>query len=413
MVAIDIYRGNPDTIYAIGDSIIRSTDRGRHWQTLEGRNWGTDIGALKVDPTNSQILYLSKISVATLVSNDQFMSTDGGIHWKLLFGGTALPVAVIEIDPLDPKTVYVGAGPSYISRTTDRGQTWTWLPYIPGTDHLTSLAIAPTNDSILYAGFVVGGVFRSTDKGSTWTQMPFISPLQAGPVLSVDPRDANVVYAAILGYDTTQQGGIFKSTDGGVTWIEKNNGLRKQDREVFTITINPRNPDDIFIGTGSSDSTVKWIFRTNDGGEHWFEFSDGFPHVGGGVQTIAIDTLNNRMYAGVISWIDTQGIYILDSLTTGVNPVEHELPKQFFLVQNYPNPFNPTTSIGYSLSATQFVSLKVYDLLGREVAALLDGRKTPGTYEVQWNAEGYPSGVYFYRLQAGNFIQTKRMILIR
>ncbi len=89
--------------------------------------------------------------------------------------------------------------------------------------------------------------------------------------------------------------------------------------------------------------------------------------------------------------------------------------------QNYPNPFNPSTSIQYAISSTQFVTLKVYDLLGREVATLVNEEKPAGSYNVEFSAKGGPessikhpaSGVYFYRLQAGNYFDTKKMILIK
>ncbi|MDL1893779.1 T9SS type A sorting domain-containing protein, partial [Sphingobacteriales bacterium CHB3] len=86
---------------------------------------------------------------------------------------------------------------------------------------------------------------------------------------------------------------------------------------------------------------------------------------------------------------------------------------EFSLAQNYPNPFNATTHIRYSIQASGFTLLKVYDVLGREVATLVKEVKAPGTYNVTWNADGMASGVYFYRLQAGEFTQTKRLMLLR
>ncbi len=87
--------------------------------------------------------------------------------------------------------------------------------------------------------------------------------------------------------------------------------------------------------------------------------------------------------------------------------------KSYSLAQNYPNPFNPTTTIQYSLANTGNVSLKVYDILGREVATLVNGRQTAGEYTVQFNAANLASGIYFYRLQAGDFVQTKKMMLVK
>ena len=95
-----------------------------------------------------------------------------------------------------------------------------------------------------------------------------------------------------------------------------------------------------------------------------------------------------------------------------------ELPSEFILEQNYPNPFNPGTSIQYAVSSRQFVTLKIYDVLGNEITTLVDEFKPAGKYEVEFSAKGgnaynISSGVYFYRLQAGNYIDTKKMTLLR
>jgi len=87
----------------------------------------------------------------------------------------------------------------------------------------------------------------------------------------------------------------------------------------------------------------------------------------------------------------------------------------YLLQQNYPNPFNPGTIIRYAISSTQFVTLKVYDLLGREIATLVNEEKTAGSYNVEFGMQNLElsSGIYFYKLQAGNFVETKKMILLK
>jgi len=92
---------------------------------------------------------------------------------------------------------------------------------------------------------------------------------------------------------------------------------------------------------------------------------------------------------------------------------QSENPISFILGQNYPNPFNPTTSIQYTISNRQFVNIKVYDALGKEIATLVNQEKPAGTYEFEWNAIDIPSGVYFYQLKTGSFVQTKKMTLLR
>jgi 7,8-dihydropterin-6-yl-methyl-4-(beta-D-ribofuranosyl)aminobenzene 5'-phosphate synthase len=92
---------------------------------------------------------------------------------------------------------------------------------------------------------------------------------------------------------------------------------------------------------------------------------------------------------------------------------ESQIPQRFKLEQNYPNPFNPTTTIKYSVPKLSFVTIKIYDVLGNEVATLVNEEKAVGAYELNWNATNLPSGVYFYRLQAGDFVETKKMILLK
>ncbi|MBI1803870.1 MAG: hypothetical protein HY033_03405 [Ignavibacteriae bacterium] len=204
IVALDIYKKNPDTLYAIGNNTIRSTDRGEHWDTVYWYN--TDVGAIRIDPNNSRVVYLSRFGF-TIQGNDVLMSTDGGLHWRLLFLGYSYPVAVIEVDPEDSKTVYAGrGGPEKIYRTSNQGEHWDTLDAPVGASFLVSVAIAQTNDSIIYAGYS-NGIFKSTDKGASWTRLSLGFPMQTGPALAVDSRNSEIVYAAIYTNDTTQQGG--------------------------------------------------------------------------------------------------------------------------------------------------------------------------------------------------------------
>ena len=102
----------------------------------------------------------------------------------------------------------------------------------------------------------------------------------------------------------------------------------------------------------------------------------------------------------------------INEATTGVKN-KSELPGKFELFQNYPNPFNPTTRIQYTLAAEQFVSLKVYNTLGKEVKTLVNEEKSAGTYEVEFSSKYLPSGIYFYKITVGDFTQAKKMILLK
>ncbi|MBK8984196.1 MAG: T9SS type A sorting domain-containing protein [Ignavibacteria bacterium] len=98
---------------------------------------------------------------------------------------------------------------------------------------------------------------------------------------------------------------------------------------------------------------------------------------------------------------------------TGVNNNVTSIPNEFSLSQNYPNPFNPSTKIAYTIPNNGLVTLKIYNLLGKEVASLINEVKSAGTYEVNFNGANLSSGVYFYRLESGNFVDTKKMFLLK
>ena len=97
----------------------------------------------------------------------------------------------------------------------------------------------------------------------------------------------------------------------------------------------------------------------------------------------------------------------------GVIQNNSNIPGKFVLMQNYPNPFNPETTINFDLPANSFVELKIYDISGKEIAVPHSGNLTAGSYVLKWSGAGIPSGVYFYRIQAENYTDTKKMILIK
>ena len=128
------------------------------------------------------------------------------------------------------------------------------------------------------------------------------------------------------------------------------------------------------------------------------------------VNTIAIDGNGNI-------WIGTGfGLAVYKEggvVSVEENQIREIVPNEYLLYQNFPNPFNPTTTIKYSIPKLSFVTIKIYDVLGSEVATLLNEERPAGTYELNWNANNISSGVYFYTLQAGDFVETKKMILLK
>jgi hypothetical protein len=154
-----------------------------------------------------------------------------------------------------------------------------------------------------------------------------------------------------------------------------------------------RKDDSYTFAGGSHDRTISYSFITKNGTA---------------VEVVASDT--NALNSGIIQSLDG-----VTWSSTGITAVENEnqIPTEFSLSQNYPNPFNPSTSIKYQVSKSSQVLLKVYDLLGREVAELVNEEKPVGTYEVTFDASELSSGVYYYQIKAENYLETKKMVLLR
>jgi hypothetical protein len=141
-------------------------------------------------------------------------------------------------------------------------------------------------------------------------------------------------------------------------------------------------------------------------------FLDGIPPVGNKFQSAANEGLEGQKNTASGDYLRTLYFFFKNG-PTEVKESLRLIPLRSSLEQNYPNPFNPSTTIKYQVSETQLTTLKIYDLLGREIALLVNKEKSPGIYEVQWNALIMPSGVYFYRLQVGSHIETKMMTLLK
>ena len=145
----------------------------------------------------------------------------------------------------------------------------------------------------------------------------------------------------------------------------------------------------------------------------WTQFTVPFLYYGAGVPDTSILQIQLARAGG--GSVSVGSYWLVDDLAfSGVNAVEEgATPLRFSLEQNYPNPFNPTTVVTYQLPIAAQVRLSVYNLLGQEVAVLVNDQKGPGAFEVTFDASHHPSGMYLYRLQAGSYVQTRTMTLVR
>ncbi|MBK9097227.1 MAG: T9SS type A sorting domain-containing protein [bacterium] len=203
-------------------------------------------------------------------------------------------------------------------------------------------------------------------------------------------EDANSTLYALV--DTK----LLISEDGGISWFTRT----IPESDMIVADHSGRIYRNAGIGVQySSDKGITWIPVDNSGLNNW-------------VNEMAINQ-NNRIYLAT-----TSGVYFGEGDSIVVSVENTEPAKTFFLSQNYPNPFNPVTKIKYSIpqdvrGEKQEVMLKIYDVLGREIATLVNEEKPAGEYEVEFDGSALPSGIYFYRLKAGAFSETRKMVLLK
>jgi len=286
-------------------------------------------------------------------------------------------------------SIFAGAGGVYLS--TNNGTNW--LQTGLSSQPVWSLAIS---GSSIFAG-TDGGVYLSTNNGTNW----MLTALNNQHILSLAISGSNI-------YAGTDGNGLYFSTNYGTNWIKTWTILNNQS--VSSIVISGSN---IFAGTSNG------VYLTTNNCGSWAQWNDGF-NVTPQVSSLVIG--NTYVFAGTIG----ESVWRRSVSEIGIKQISDNVPEEYKLFQNYPNPFNPTTKIKFDIPSdvrreTSNVKLVVYDILGREVATLVNQPLQPGTYEVDFDGTNYPSGVYFYRITAGNpstssgqsFTETKKMVLLK
>lgn len=202
---------------------------------------------------------------------------------------------------------------------------------------------------------------------------------------------------------------------GDSVWVKRYNGDANDIDEGNAIALDKTG--NVFVtgisknvATAFDYTTIKYSF---EGAEEWVTKYTNSDFAGSDEEPTAmfVDTLSN-VYVTGMSALDYATVKYIQ-IPTSVDNFLQFIPDRFTLQQNYPNPFNPVTTIQYSIPQRSNVTLKVYDVLGKEIALLVNEEKDRGVYNVNFDATGLASGIYLYKLQAGSFVETKKMILLR
>ncbi len=243
-------------------------------------------------------------------------------------------------------------------------------------------------------GYVFAGgwysVFRSSDDGATW--FLDISGLENSYKVTSFCIPHGPHGTAVPGCIYAGTDGVYLSADYGLHW--NLSGLSGHD----VLSLVSAQDGSVFAGTYDAG-----VFRLDTAGGTWVQLNSGL--TGSEVSSLASDSL------GYIYAATETGVFRSAQTVTSVGAAIDRRPHEFALNQNYPNPFNPATSISYQLSSVSHVTLKVYDILGRETISLVDAVQPAGEHSVTFDASKLSSGVYFYRLTTPAFTQVRKMLL--
>ncbi len=450
------------SLQIVGARILAGCDSGLYVSIDSARSWSrVDTGLTST--TITALAAMGSCAFAGTASGGVFRSTDGGVHWSAANNG--LLMSTITAFAADDSTLMAGGAGGLMYRSTDVGMSWqnissglfrntiscllpwngawltagplfslhrlrrgdtSWSVFNPSFIKGRILSLAGS-DSMLFVAIADEGVWHSTDRGQTW-----LAPLNGEMVF-----DAYCLLASgSTLFAGTRGQGIFRSTDSGVHWTQSDNAFG-QSWVNAVIQLNGA----FFAGTSGGH-----LFRSSDNGDSWNEVtkpaSCDIQTLSASGATLAAGTscgvyassngggswtpLNQGLVDRNIAFLATMPPYLvaqtatagswrrlLSEIVASLSNPEQMMPGVFKLYQNYPNPFNPSTTIRYSVPRRSHVTLIVFNVLGQKVATLINADIDAGYHSVQFNATSLASGIFFYRLQAGSFVDTKKLLLVR
>jgi photosystem II stability/assembly factor-like uncharacterized protein len=383
---LTLERGKNGRIYAgVASGLFRTDDDGVSWISLGSNLPG--VGSIS-----------ENISGRILIGTDHgvYRSDDDGGSWVQSNSGLSDTV-ITFLEERGIGEIFCGTwawrGRVFISQ--DGGETWRNLDSLTAD---TPLSIAFDPSGSIYLG-TFDGLLKSTDSGLTWRESGF-NDIEYGQVKSIAITPEGTIYLWLnTGSYPDPVKGVYRSSDGGSSWVQQ---LSKPYASEGAVMI--ASDGKVFAGY-YGDSGDNGVSISSDEGETWAVQNSGFTSTY--VRSL-VQNSDGFVFAGT-----PHGVFRSHVPVTEVSIGGEVSPLSFHLFQNYPNPFNPTTSISFDVPATGFVELRIFNLLGQEVASVVNGKLDAGTHTVSFDAGNLASGVYLYRLQAGNYIESKKMVVLK
>ncbi|HRI84787.1 MAG TPA: T9SS type A sorting domain-containing protein [Ignavibacteria bacterium] len=438
-------------VSSMNNAVIRTTNGGTTWALPSGTtvtyNWVSKPGAggdflgnnMSLHPTDRNAIFIA-------FGNRVYRSNNKAETWSVI--GNQVPTGFTPhsffVSPNDTNIwlIAIESSPDKIYRTTNYGQTWTEVMSRAFSNYGQPLEMDQNNPSVFYFAPDNGGFWKSTDDGATWNEISNNYPFRSPCDIIVMYDSSNVIFVAD-GITGSGQAIIFKSVNGGVNWTNVHTANSSEipsmsnsifDKSVIWATewsgsriykstnygdsfflshqtgfsgwgsdVCKEDPDLIVTGSWGAAATMSL-----DGGVTWTNISQGLSGHGGGI------LIPDRGYIVCHQGSNVYKLNIVYDVITEVSEnIISSVPADYSLSQNYPNPFNPSTKIKYTLPKPDNVTLKIYNELGKEVTSLADGFKNAGTYEITFDGNGLPSGVYFYKIQTSEYTSARKMLLIK
>lgn len=356
-----------------------------------------------------------------------YKTTNGGLNWTAQNSGfTATRFMAIEI--LHPDTVFMSGNFGIILKTTNGGLNWVRQPTSDTTTQLWGLEFI--NSLTGYCCGSGGKIYKTTNGGDNWNTLNSGSNTQLYKPFFVNENTGYVSGAPV----------VLKTTNAGSSWFPLDVGVIPPVEFFRDIKFTDENTGYLIADVGrvrkTTNAGANWTLLSTGTTEALFSLSFPTPDTGyvGGDHGVVLKTTNagdnwtiqqtslNEFIYGIAFTSPVEGLAcswsgkILKTtnggtITSITDP--NNIAEGYSLKQNYPNPFNPVTSIEFSIPKTGYVDLIVYDFLGREVESLVSESLSAGTYAVSFSGDNLSSGVYYYKLTAGSFSQTRKMLLVK
>lgn len=355
-----------------------------HKTTNGGANWSdqssgfTSMRFMAIWIIHPDTVYISGNSGKIL------KTVNGGVNWiPLNTNDTVTQYWGLQF--VNSFTGFAAGSAGKIIKTTDRGTTW--IPVVSGISN----ALSNMHFRNEITGYISGSaiMLKTTNSGINWTGLsaPYIGFETIRDIYFTDDN---------TGFGASDAGRLFKTTNAGANWELIPCGTSESLFGIFFTDPNTA------IACGNNGAIV----RTTNAGLNWqLQVSP--------LTEILTDVWFTSANTGYISTWTGKVLKTTNGGVTFLSQISNEIPQKFSLEQNYPNPFNPVTKINFSIPTSGAVRLAITDVSGREIAVLVDQSLQPGTFEVNWSADKYSSGVYFYSLLAEGFVQSKKMVLVK